>query len=279
MAIEAMRAQGYTVDTLILADSTATVLALEQGDLDFAVISDVSGWLAIEKGARLVAVLDDTADSTVLVARKDVKTCADLQGRRLAIPSLVSTRVALVNWYIEQHCPGTRPTFLLVAGDTSRLAGLMAGELDAGIMDMESLARLDSTRREELSTLVSFGDEIPGLSTTTLFTRRELIDTNPETVKDWLRALLLARRRLQDPEVLAAELVTRLEMTPGDAREMAATYLARTYWNVNANFTQETIQRSLDFAIQSLGVRPDLKAGDLSDLTALKAVLDEIGRQ
>ena len=54
MAIDAMRADGYTLETLEFADTSATVLALARGDLDFAVVSDVTGWAAIEKGAPIV---------------------------------------------------------------------------------------------------------------------------------------------------------------------------------------------------------------------------------
>ena len=185
----------------------------------------------------------------------------------------------MLNRYIETRCPGTRPSLLVVAGEGTRLAGLLAGELDAAVMDLENLERVDGTRRGEISTLVVFAEEFPGLTTSSLFARRELTQKYPATVKDWLRALLDARRRIQDPRVLAEEFVARLGMAPAVAQKTAATYLARKFWDVNGRYTSQVVQKNIDFAVAAGSVKPGMKASDVADLTLLTAVLDEIGRK
>lgn len=276
-----MRTQGYTVETLAFADTDLTVLALQQGDLDFANVSDVTGWVAIEKGAAIVAVIDDTVNPTVLVARNrnDLKQCADLQGKRVAVPNLAGGKTFMLNRYIQTRCPGTKPALLVVAGEGARLAGLLAGALDAAVVDVAVLQGLDRTRPGEFSSPVVFAEEFPGVTALSHFARRELTEKYPATVKDWLRALLDARRRVQDPQVLANEFVTRLGMAPAVAQTVAATYLSRNFWDVNGRFTPEIVQQNVDFAIAAASLKPGMKASDVADLTFLNAVLDEIGRK
>ncbi|MGH9200443.1 MAG: ABC transporter substrate-binding protein [Vicinamibacterales bacterium] len=279
MAIEAMRAQGYTVETLAMADTNSTMLALERGDLDFANVQDVTGWAAIEQGAAIVAVIDDSVNPAVLAAKSAIKRCSDLHGKRVAVANLTGGKTVMLNRYIERHCPGTRPALLVVAGEPTRLAGLLSGELDAVVIDRTDLESVESTRPGELSALVVFADEFPGLTISSHFARRELTENYPATVKDWLRALLDARRRLQDPRVLTEELVRRLGMAPAFAHKTAVTYLENRFWDVNGRYTPEIMQQHLDFAVAAAGLKPGMKASDVSDLTFLNAVLEDIGRK
>jgi ABC-type nitrate/sulfonate/bicarbonate transport system substrate-binding protein len=280
MAFDAMRADGYTLKTLEFADTAETVLALARGDLDFAVISDVTAWAAIEKGAPIVGVLDDSVNPTVLAtAKDDIKHCADLQGKRIAVPNLSSGKAFMLNRYIATRCPGTTPTLLVVAGESTRVAALLAGELDLAVMDLDGLERVNETRQDKLSAPVVFAKEFPGMTTLTLFTRRDLAEHYPEAVKDYLRELLQARRRIQDPHVLSGELVSRLGMALALADSNSARYLARNLWDVNGRFTPERVQQNVDFAIAGASLRPGVKAGDVADLTFLNAVLDAIGRK
>lgn len=279
MAVDAMRAHGYTVETLVLADTALTVIALERGDLDFANVADVTAWTAIEKGAAIVAVIDDSVNTTIVAATKGIKQCADLHGKRVAIPNLVGSKTFMVNRYIETRCPGTRPDYLVIAGENTRLAGLLAGELDAAAVDLANLESVDINRQGELSALVVFAEAFPGLTVVSHFARRELTERYPTTVHDWLRALLAARRRIQDPQVLTAELVTRLGMAPALAHTTAATYLEHKFWDVNGRYTPELVQQNLDFTIAAGGLAPGVKADDVANLTFLNAVLDELGRK
>jgi ABC-type nitrate/sulfonate/bicarbonate transport system substrate-binding protein len=279
MAIDAMRAQGYTVDTHAFADTALTVVALQRGDLDLANVSDVTAWGAIEKGAPIVLVIDDSMNPTILAAKNDLKTCAALQGKRVAVPNLTGGKTFMLHRYIDTRCPGTTPALLVVAGEGSRLAGLLAGELDAAVVDLAALRSIDSKRQSEFSAQVVFADEFPGVTALSHFARRELTEKYPATVKDWLRALLEARRRVQDPQVLANEFVTRLGMTRPLAQTTAATYLEHKFWDVNGRLTPESVQQNLDFAIAAGSLKAGVKASDVANLTLLNAVLDEIGRK
>ena len=279
MAIDAMRAQGYVVETPVFADTTGTMLALERGDLDFANVQDVTAWAAIEKGARIVEVIDDSVNPTILAVNSTIKKCADLQAKRVGVGNLGGGKTVMMSRYIERHCPGTVPDLLVVAGENNRLAGLLAGELDGAIMDEDDLEEIEPARQGEISALVVFADEFPGVTLDSFFTRRELAEKYPGIVRDWLRNLLTARRHIQDPKQLTDQLVARLGMTPAVAQKTAVACLERNFWDVNGRYTPAIVQQNIDFMSSATGSRPSLKAGDVSDLTFLNAVLDEIGRK
>jgi hypothetical protein len=242
-------------------------------------VSDVTGWVAIEKGAPIVTLMDDSVTPIILAAKADIKRCEDLSGRRVAIPNLAGGKAFMLRRYLEMRCPAAKPELLVVAGEAARLAGIMAGELDAAVMDLETLDRIDGSRRSGWHSLVAFAEEFPGLTALSLFARREVTEKSPAMVKDWLRAVLVARRRLQDPGVLSGELVARLGMAPALAEKAAVEYLDGNYWDVNGRYTSDSLQNNIDFAIAASSLKPGTKASDLADLSFLNAVLDEIGRK
>ena len=279
IAYDTMKAKGYSVESLSLADTTSTILAVEKGDLDFANIANSSAWTAIQKGAPLVTLLDDTSNTYILAANKDVRQCADLNGKRVAVPSLSGSQAIMLSRYIETHCPGTKPNYLVISGKSNRPAGLLAGELDAALMDQADMPSLLSQRPGDFQAFLVFGQEFPELTTLSQFTRRDLATQYPEAVKDWLRALLDARRRIQDPQVLAGEFVKRLGIDPVVAQATAAAYLEHKYWDVNGRYTPQIIQQNIDFYITAGSLKEGLKANDVADLSFLNAVLDDIGRK
>lgn len=279
MAYDSMLAQGYSIETLSLADTTSTILAVEKGDLDFANISNTSAWIAVQKGIPLVTLIDDSSNPSILAANKEIKQCADLNGKRVAVPSLAGSQAAMLYRYIETHCAGTKPNYLVISGKDNRIAGLLAGELDASLQDQADLARLVGSSPGDLRAFLVLGQEFPELTTLSVFTRREMTEKYPATVKDWLRALLNARRQIQDPKVLSDEFVKRLGMDPAIAQTAAATYLERKYWDVNGRYTPEIIQQNIDFYTTAGSLKEGLKANSVADLSFLNAVLDEIGRK
>jgi ABC-type nitrate/sulfonate/bicarbonate transport system substrate-binding protein len=278
MAIDAMRARGYRVDTRAFADTTGTILALERGDLDFANVQNITAWTAIQRGTPLLQVIDDSVDPTILAARSSVAGCPDLQARRIGVGNLDGGKTVLLNRYLQRRCPGTAPNLLVVAGETNRLAGLLAGELDAAILDQDDLDGVAPARRQDLKALVVFADEFPGVTLDSFFTRRELARTYPATVRDFLHDMLEARRRIQDPQRLAEELVSRLGSTPDAAIKTAVSCIERRFWDLNGRYTPDAVQRDIDVMVEATGRVQGLHAGDVADLTFLDAVLGEIGR-
>lgn len=279
MAVESLQAQGYTIEPLSLNDTTVTVQAMEHGDLDVASISSSPGWSAIQKGASIITIMDDSALSSLVAAKKGIEQCADLDGKRVGVASLKGSNAAMLTSYISRHCPAAKPDYLVIPGKGGRLVALLAGDLDAAVVDLSDFITVKPDRQGDVHALSVFSEEFPSLTSLSFFARRGLAEQYPETVKDFIRAVLAARRRIQDPQVLSAELVKRMGLDPDTARTTAKNYLDRKMWDVNGGYTLDSVQQNIDFLVKAGGLGPGLKAKDAADLSYLNAVLDEIGRK
>jgi NitT/TauT family transport system substrate-binding protein len=279
MAFDALKEQGYVIEPVSLAETTLVTVAMIQGDLDFAVISNVDAWLSIEEGAPLITILDETAITRYLVVNENIQQCSDLNGQRLGIASLKGTATIYLYEYIKVHCPATVPSYLVLSGSGNRLVSLQAGELDAAMLDLTDYIELKNESQSTAYPMVIFANEFPGLTTTSFIARREFAEQYPEAVKDLIRNVLIARRQLQDPEVLANELVTRMGIDAIAAPAIARTFIDDHVWDVNGGYTIDKLQDNIDFLHDTAGVDLTLSASEISDLSYLSAVLDEIGRK
>jgi ABC-type nitrate/sulfonate/bicarbonate transport system substrate-binding protein len=279
LAFEALQAQGYVIEPVSLAETTLVTVAMAQGDLDLAVVSNVDAWLSIQQGSEIVTLMDETANTKYLIVKDTIKQCADLNGQSLGVANLNGTATTYLYEYINRNCPGIEPNYLVVSGSGNRLVSLLAGELDAAMLDLGDYIELKNENQSTAYPLIIFAKEYPGLTTTSVYARREFAEQYPETVKDMLRNLLTARRQLQDPEFLANEIAQRFEMDAETARAVAQIYIDDKVWDVNGGYTLEKIQENIDFLRDPGGVELTLDAAAVSDLSYLNAVLDEIGHK
>jgi NitT/TauT family transport system substrate-binding protein len=277
MAVDSLREQGYTLETVSFSDTAIEVTAMAQGDLDISGTNNQIAWAAISQGAPLFTFVDKSANTFMTVTSPDITACADLDGKSVAVPSMSSVSGAMFNAYVEKNCPAASPQIVIVSGGSNRTAALLAGEVDAAMQDVDDLVKLERERPGGFHALVAFGQEFPGLQINSQVVRREFAEQHPEMVRDVIRALFAARRALQDPQVLREAIVNYLDLEPDRAQQMADMYLAQGIWDATGTYSLETVQATLDFLREHGDLPPDLKAEDVADLSYYDAVLDEIG--
>lgn len=280
MAVDALREDGFTIEALEFSavDSTS-VVAMEQGELDFTSMSNQLAWSAVQKGAELATFIDMGAISFLLAAKSEIESCGQMDGRPMAMGSVSSVSTAMVNLFMEKNCPGARPELLVVRNVDSRLAALLSGEADAALIEAQELLRLEREKPGAYHALVDLADEYPGLQINSYVMRRGFAEQHPDVVKTFILAILEARRSLQDPQVLSQAIVRYSGVGPDEAQRLAEFFLERQTWDVSGEYTLETVQRTVDFLQEYGDLGPDIKAEDAADLSYLNEVWDEIGRQ
>jgi ABC-type nitrate/sulfonate/bicarbonate transport system substrate-binding protein len=279
LAAQALEGQGYRIETPSFADTSLTLVALDQGDVDFAVVSNLNGVAAIAEGSPLALILDESRNTGVVVAAAGIQDCAGLAGLPFGTNALTGSRITMWYQYLERECPDIEPKYLVISGSSSRAAAMLSGELDAALLDLFDYYELDRERPGAFHILVDFSRVFPALTSVSLFTRRDLAEEYPTTVKDVIRATLEARRRVQDVDILTNEIVKNLELDAEAARPLAETYLAEEIWDVNGRYTLDLVQENIDFLVAAGGLETSLTADRVADLSYLNAVLDEIGRE
>lgn len=280
LALDDLKVQGYDVQVIYLAENPQIVELLARGDAEIASVNNQTMWAGIAKGADVRTISESLGSASALLTRSDMKTCADLDGKRVAVPSPTTLTARLLNKYLQDNCPSAKPEFLTVQANDARNAGLLKGELDAALVQSEAFQKVDQAAPGKFHLLLRVPKAFPQVRIEGLHARRTWAEQNPEIVKDFIKAVLLSNRRVQqNPDLLVSEAVKRLKLDPATAKQIADEYLQTNLWDANGAMTKENLQTTLDFLRQNELLATDLQVDQVSDLQYLNAVLDEIGRK
>ena len=280
LAIDSLRAQGYTVQVTELAKGELVAQAMEQGDIDIANVTPSIAWAAVAKGADISTVVGNYDNAFYLAVKKDFQTCRDLDGRSLAFSSRQAVGYILFEEYLKEHCPGVSPQILLIGQSPDRVAALLSGEVDGAYLELEDWLALARQKPDDFHVILDFGQEYPDFLGSGFCARGAWAQQHPEMVKDFARALITYQRELaSDPERLQAEIMKLYEIDAAEAQRLTEAYLAQGIWDFNGALTYENIQYTLDEMTKDGALPAGLKAEDVADLSYMNAVLDEIGRK
>jgi ABC-type nitrate/sulfonate/bicarbonate transport system substrate-binding protein len=151
--------------------------------------------------------------------------------------------------------------------------------VDAALLPSEELLKLQRQGSVPLHAMYAYASEFPDVQAEGLHVRREWAAQHGPAIKDFLRAQLLAYRRVIDhPQVLFDESVKRLSIDADTATAIGGSHLAMHIWDGNGLLTADNVQSTIDFLIKANALPPGTQTRQVADFSYLNAVLDEIGR-
>jgi len=201
VAIDRLNAMGYKFDPVIIATPQAMSQAAAQGDIDIGSVGPGDFFAAADGGLDAKMFLGFQNNSFVMVAKKELSTCKSLDGKRVAVQSLASTTNALLNAWIAKECPGIKPNVLIVAGSDNRLAGLLANQLDATPLDLQSLVLLQKDHPTDYVVIPGFID-VPVVGGV-FYAKPDWLTKNKEMALDFIRVYLkVVADAAKDPTIL-----------------------------------------------------------------------------
>jgi ABC-type nitrate/sulfonate/bicarbonate transport system substrate-binding protein len=279
MAFDTLVKDGYLVEKTYLTSSTLITDALARGDVDIAMANTQTAWSAIAKGAPITTVVESVRPTNVLVAHERIESCRDLHDREVGVPTTTGFSPLLLDLFLARECPGTRPRFLVLPEANARAAAVIGGRVEAASMPVDDFLRIRQQSASPLHVLMSQATDFPDVKIETLHVRRDWARANPRVVEALIRAQLQAYRLVAaEPTVLYREAVSRLAIDPAAAKLAADTHLAAGIWDGNGGLTAANVQSTIEFLVKADGLAAGTTAESVSDLSYLRAVLDEIGR-
>jgi NitT/TauT family transport system substrate-binding protein len=243
--------------------SPAASVALTQGNT-FATVSDVQ----VGRGMKVKQVwgLAPKAPQAYLVA-EGIKNFADLKGKRL---SAAGGGVGSFNWRIGREALSKAGLTVdnaqfISQGTAGRLAGLIAGQIDAVSLHPED-AFMAMKQKPGLSILTPVAELMPLYSFNTYGVATDMIAKDRQVVVDFVAAMVEANRAIyQDKDKVIPIMVTATQK-PREAVEYAWDSLTRNcIWSVNEGFDPERTQWTIDH---------DVLAGDID--AAHKPSVDQV---
>jgi NitT/TauT family transport system substrate-binding protein len=281
-ALDTLRDDGYSIETPELAESELVTEGVANGDFAFGSGANNAVMLANTQGANLRLIVDRVQNEWTLYARNDITECADLDGKRVAIHSEGAVSTVMVRNYIAQNCPDAEPEYIIISGSPNRLAALLADQIDASPLEVTDTITIDNEASDRFGLLASFSEELPELSTTSVYVNGDFADENPGTVEAVVQAVLEQHRQIEgDPDYLKqiAEEYVGDALDPETVDAVAQRYVDLGLFDPDGGLTEEKLTYTAEFfgPDNANAVEELLPVEDFADLTYLEQALNELG--
>lgn len=280
LAQQRLSAQGYVIEPTFYSSGELVVAAVSQGQADFAYGNPYTFVLASTKGAKSKWISTKVANTFLVAGVESIKTCADLANQRLGINSTGALNTILIKKYINQTCPGTTPEMTVISGSDNRAAALIAGQLDASLLELADWEQLDAKTPGKFHIIFNFAKDLPEMIVTGLFVSDDFAAKHPDAVKDYLRANLQVNRDIaQDHSLLLNEAAKELDIDAATLKPVVEDYFKFNAWDQNGGLNDNLVKVNLDFLDTLDGFDTSVTPAQVADLSFLNSVLDEIGRK
>jgi NitT/TauT family transport system substrate-binding protein len=274
-AIDALRAQGFDIEVVELANPDLVIQGVTSGQFQFG--RGGTPEIAIQQGADIRSVVGAAGNEWTVYADNDIADCAGLNGRRVGIQSQTGGSTARLRGWLEANCPGTTPEYVVIEGSQNRYAALLADRIDGSPLELADAVRLELEASDRFHLLANLAET--QILPTQIYGNNSYMQANPEVVQAFIEALLTEHRKIAaDPEYLVT-LITTYVPEQENIEEIADRYASVGIFDVNGSLTEEVLQGMVAFYEAAGFTQPGLTPADIADLSYLQAVLTKIGEQ
>jgi ABC-type nitrate/sulfonate/bicarbonate transport system substrate-binding protein len=282
-AIDALRGQGYKIDTPVIESSELLSQAVASGQFAFGSGANNAVLAAIQAGANEKVIVSRVNNEWTLYARTaTIKKCADLGGKSLAIHSEGAVSTAMVKNYIQVNCAGTAPNYIVIPGSPNRVAALLADQIDASPLELGDSLTIDAKASDRFSLLDSLAAKLPDLQTTSVYVNGDWAAANPGSVLAVVEAVLTEYRRIAgDPAALKADAEKYVGdvLDPDTIDAAVKKYTDLKMFDVNGGITEDNLNYTAKFfgPDQANAVKKVYALNEWADLSYLQTALSDLG--
>jgi len=275
-----LRAKGWKIETVGLKGIDLIAEAVSSGTVQMARFQILDVFRAIDKGGRLTLVLEDRPDEFIMIARKGITKCSDLNGKRYGVQNVGAPYALLSDKWMKDKC-GAKATPLVISGGENRIVALMNGQLDATSVQLSDWITLNTERPNEFPILMKFAEEMPGLLAGVLVANKPWLEKNADVATAYAAEVLLDNRKVaSDPKPLEA--AAKKYQTGDEVKIFPQTYKAYQSdlggFRQNGGLTAERIKSGIDLYTGLGLLNPGLTVERVSTLTVLDGALKIVGK-
>ena len=209
---------GLDADVIMITGGARSVATLLSGSSQFGTGSATAPLLATARGSDIkVVAASYNKFPYAFIAKPDIRTPKELRGKKISILNYggsndLALQLALKEWGIKQQ-----EVTVIIGGDApTRLAGLMAGSIDATILSPPQLTR---AVQAGYRVLADMGEMSANFTQSSLYLKGSSLRENRDRAKRFLRAYVEAvyvikndrertskvfakRMRIEEPDML-----------------------------------------------------------------------------
>lgn len=263
---------GLDVKPLVMSGSSTALAALLSEEMSFITIAG-SGVINAHLAGRDAVMIAGTVNYAPyeLVVAKDIKTMADLKGKKLGIARFGGSADFLARWALQKYglTPGKDVIILQTGGNPERLAAVSQGAIQATLLEQSSAYQ---AKKAGLHTLIDYSTigldyQHSGIGTTESF-----INKHRELTTNFLKALIEGIHRMKTDREFAFKVIAHhLRISDPETLKIAYEYNVPTVPDV-PYVNLKGIKFLLDYIAESNPKAAHAKPEDIGDNKPLKEI-------
>jgi NitT/TauT family transport system substrate-binding protein len=278
-----------TLATTVFNAGPSVIEALFAGQIDLSYIGPnpaINGYIQSEgKAVRVIAGATSGGAALVVRPAANIKSAADLAGKKLATPQLGNTQDVALRGYLAENGLKTKEQggdVEIIPTDNAQILDLFRlGKIDGAWVPEPWASRLvvDGGGTVFIDERDLWKDTGGEFTTAVIIVDTKFLAAHPDAVKAWLRAHVeITQWELENPGDAQTLMNTQIEKLTGkklsaDVLVMAWSRMKPTWDPIAASITKSALSA---FEAGFLKTKPNLDG--LTDLTILNQVLKEKGQ-
>lgn len=260
LALEDLNKEGITTKETFNQNGNDAVQQVARGEADFGTANAATVLAAIKKGVPIKAIMATYKPFYVLVAPSDVTDAAGLDGKRVGIQSKVSSTTLYTDLALAA-APSAKPKILIVPGSANRVQAMIAGQLDASVLQPADWLTLQQKVPGKFHVIYDVAQENPDIIDSLTFATTKTLQAYPNYVRKFVGAVQKKYASIYgDPDALATQIANLVPNTPeANAQQLVSTLDEDKIWPADGGFSNNSVQATLD-AMKESGL---LKAEEL----------------
>ena len=237
-----MKEEGIDLNIIVMG-STAGIQAVLAGDMHFTG-SGSSALVAVTKGNAPLKTVLAVNDQVLqwLMVRPQISSLKELKNKKVAVTGVASVATFMFKQVAPKHgLDANNDVTFIALGPGQRLAAMMSGAVDAGLLSTEDrYAALDHGMKE----LMYLGKEVKN-SWGTVATTDRFIKEHPKLMGAFMRASLKALRLVKHNREAAVDAIVKFSELKRELAERTYDDVIRTFTS-NGVVDEETQKNDLD---------------------------------
>lgn len=266
------RSEGVDLQFRILRGDLAIGAMANSKEVDY-MYGAGTAFLAAVRGAPLKILSHDFKSVLFyLMARPDVQSPKDLQGKKVAVSSLGGTGAASARASIKALGldPDKDVTFIVIGAASIRMAAMESGSIQASIMPVPWNIRMKQKGFKELI----FAGKVISQPLTGIATTREKTEKNPDQIRKVLRGFLRSLKAVKRDKREVIEFIGRKFNLEPQVAEEAYGIVLQTL-SEDGTVSQQALQDLLEQVKKEAGIKREIAVGDIVDYRFLREVAKE----
>lgn len=277
MTHERLNKHGWSVKSVEFVRTDLNIQALAQGTVQMAISQTLDPLRAIQRGARIVFLMENNGGEFVMIAKRDIRDCKGVDGKRFAIHGETSTISLATRLWLERECR-VKPKILVIPGGENRIVALQNDQIDATLVQLGDWLNLDAQAPGRFHVILTGGPfNISGAS---LWANADWLKKNDEIATAYVIELLKTYRMIHvNPKVAEPAVLKYVPDTPKEVvpRAIKAYVEVVSAWPQNGGDTR-LLEDTIKFFTEKGELKPGLELKRIVDSRILESALRMIGK-